>query len=172
VPLYQTTNCDTQFTNPVELVALQDDIKDIKIEEQNYDLFNKESIMMGILFITKKLKKMREEDSIQILEIVQFSLQTLLKYNTNEYMLEWYRKILEVLVTDQPDDVSILQSDQKIQFLVKLIQKVAQIAVEKANERKENPLSQVFVERVFELGLRYYEQQSNMMSDMTTRLFE
>lgn len=39
-----------------ELVKLSGDIVELKVEEPNFDLFNKESIMMGILIIVKKMK--------------------------------------------------------------------------------------------------------------------
>lgn len=127
---------------------------------------------MGLHFITKKLKKMKHEDSIQIMEIVQYTLQTLIKYNTNEYMLEWYRKVIDVLINDAVDDESRLLHEQKCQYLVKFIQKVAQISIEKVSERKENALSHAFVERVFEQSLQYFEQQTTMLSDHTMKLFE
>jgi hypothetical protein len=41
----------------LELVCLTDDIVELKVEEPNFDLFNKESVMMGILILVKKLKK-------------------------------------------------------------------------------------------------------------------
>ena len=53
---------------------MNDDIAELKVEEPNYDLFNKESIMMGIHFIIKKIKKMKQEESTQILEIVQYTI--------------------------------------------------------------------------------------------------
>jgi hypothetical protein len=46
------------------LVSLVDDIAELKVEEPNYDLFNKESLMTGTLLIAKKLKKMPQEEAI------------------------------------------------------------------------------------------------------------
>ena len=37
----------------------EEDIVELKIEEINYDMFNKESIMMGIHLIVRILKKMK-----------------------------------------------------------------------------------------------------------------
>ena len=53
----QEVKATTQYT-PDELIILNDEIVELKPEEPNYDLFNKESIMMGILIIAKKLKTM------------------------------------------------------------------------------------------------------------------
>ena len=41
-----------------ELVTLQDDIIELKIEEPNYDMFNKESVMLGVHYIVRRIKKM------------------------------------------------------------------------------------------------------------------
>ena len=54
----------------MELVTLNEDIVELKVEEPNYDLFNKESIMMGVLVLVKKMKQFSEEESIQILEVL------------------------------------------------------------------------------------------------------
>lgn len=56
--VWQATNCNTQFTNMKELVTLQDDIIELKIEEPNYDMFNKESVMLGVHYIVRRIKKM------------------------------------------------------------------------------------------------------------------
>jgi len=40
-----------------DLVTLQNDIVELKVEEPNHDLFNKESVMMGIYVLTKKMKE-------------------------------------------------------------------------------------------------------------------
>ena len=55
--VHQQLNSATQYT-PTELVNLVDDLVELKVEEPNFDLFNKETIMIGLLLIVKKLKKM------------------------------------------------------------------------------------------------------------------
>lgn len=37
---------------------------------------------------------------MQILEIVQYILLALFKFNSNDYLIEWLRKIIDVLVKD------------------------------------------------------------------------
>lgn len=40
------------------MITLNNDIVELKVEEPNYDLFNKESIMMGIKILVIKMKTM------------------------------------------------------------------------------------------------------------------
>jgi hypothetical protein len=51
------TNSQTVYTQP-DLVTLNEDIVELKVEEPNYDLFNKESVMMGIKLIVRRMKYM------------------------------------------------------------------------------------------------------------------
>jgi hypothetical protein len=55
----------TQYTPP-ELLPITDDIIEIKVDDTNYDMFNKESVLIGLLLATKKLKKMPAEQAIYI----------------------------------------------------------------------------------------------------------
>ncbi len=78
--------------------------------------------MLGVHFIVKRIKKMEHKDSVHIIEIIQYIIQTLLKYITNEYMIEWVRKVVDVLVTDdEGEDVSVLTNEQKYSFIVRMI---------------------------------------------------
>ena len=66
-------NIATQYTPP-ELITLTEDIIEIKIDDTNFDMFNKESVMLGLLLVAKKIKKMPSEETIQILESVTNSI--------------------------------------------------------------------------------------------------
>lgn len=39
-------------------------------------------------------------------------------------MIEWVRKVVDTLVTDEEGDVSMLTNEQKYSFIVRMIQKV------------------------------------------------
>lgn len=82
------------------MVKLTEDIVELKVEEPNYDLLNKESIMMGVLLLVKKMKLLPQEEAMQLLEIMQYIFSGLVKLNLNEYIIEWLRRIVEVLVID------------------------------------------------------------------------
>ena len=53
----------TQYTQP-DLITLNDDILEVKVEEANADLFNKESILLGLLLIARKLKRLPNEEAV------------------------------------------------------------------------------------------------------------
>jgi hypothetical protein len=59
---------------PPDLLTLNDDIIDIKIDDTNYDMFNKETVLMGLVLVTKKLKKMTGDQAIYIQEPVSLSI--------------------------------------------------------------------------------------------------
>lgn len=63
----------TTYTPP-ELLAIKDDLIDIKVDDTNYDMFNKESVILGLLLVTRKLKKMPAEQAIYIQEAVSQSI--------------------------------------------------------------------------------------------------
>jgi hypothetical protein len=53
-------NQATQYTQE-DLVTLNDDIVEIKLDDNNIDMFNKESILLALTLISKKLKKLQNE---------------------------------------------------------------------------------------------------------------
>ena len=77
---------------------------DIKIDDTNYDMFNKESILLGLLLVVKKFKMMPPVQSVQILDSIQNSIIDLLKYNFNEYIIEGVRKIVDVIIEDKEEE--------------------------------------------------------------------
>jgi hypothetical protein len=62
-------NLNTQYTPP-ELLILNEDVIDVKIDDTNFDMFNKETIMIGLQLVVRKMKKMAPEEAVQILEPV------------------------------------------------------------------------------------------------------
>jgi hypothetical protein len=91
---------------------------------------------------------MSNEEAVQVLEIVQYIVHALLKFNSNEYIIHWLKKIIDVLITDTPGDISKLQNEQKCFFLKKILEIFTP-------ERKE--ISSSLVDSIFEQGIRFLE---------------
>ncbi len=66
---------------------------------------------MGILILAKKMKMFPQEEAIQILEILQYIFSGLFKFHQNEYITEWLRRIVDVLIKDSFSDRSKLLGD-------------------------------------------------------------
>ena len=62
--------------------------------------------MLGLLLVARKLKKLPNEESVTLLDHFQSCVQYLLKYNLNEYILEGIRRVVDVVIEDEADDVS------------------------------------------------------------------
>eukprot|EP00347_Sterkiella_histriomuscorum_P010775 403374964 len=170
--LHQACTADTVYSQPIEYHGTQsspDEIAELKVEEPNYDLFNKETLMLGLLHIVKRIKKMPQEQSIQILEIVQYIIQTLIKYNTNEYIIEWLRKVVDELIDDDDQDVSKLVMEQKASYVNKILSKIQDI---QTPERKDTATTNQLIESIFEQSIRFLEKQHTFLNEHTVRLFE
>lgn len=90
-------------------------------------MFNKESILLGLLIITNKMKKLPNEQAIYILENVSNSVQYLLKYTVNEYIIEGVRKIVDVIIDDELDDQSKFLPERKAEFVRLMILKIGEL---------------------------------------------
>jgi hypothetical protein len=55
--LHMTNSHTTQYT-PAELIQINDDTIDIRVDDTNLDMFNKESVILGLLLVVKKMKKL------------------------------------------------------------------------------------------------------------------
>lgn len=119
-------NIQTEYT-PAELLPINKDIIDIKLDDTNYDMFNKESVLIGLLLVTKKLKKLPNEQAIHILESVSNSVQYLLKYNFNEYIIEGIRKVIDVIIEDEVDDQSTFLMEKKAEFVRIMLSKIGEL---------------------------------------------
>ena len=91
-------NCSTKYTQVEGLVNLTNDIIEIKVDDTNYDMFNKETILIGLMLVAKKLKRMPNEEAIYILDNFISSVQYLIKFNMNEYIIEGVRKVIDILI--------------------------------------------------------------------------
>jgi len=73
---------------------------------------------------------------MQVLESFQISIQYLLKYNTNEYILEGVRKIIDIIIEDREDDVTKFLPDKKAEYVKLMLSKIGEI---QSSEKKDNP---------------------------------
>ena len=73
---------------------------------------------------------------MQVLESFQISIQYLLKYNTNEYILEGVRKIIDIIIEDREDDVTRFLPDKKAEYVKLMLSKIGEI---QSSEKKDNP---------------------------------
>jgi hypothetical protein len=73
---------------------------------------------------------------MQVLESFQISMQYLLKYNTNEYILEGVRKIIDIIIEDSEDDVTRFLPDKKAEYVKLMLSKIGEL---QTSEKKDNP---------------------------------
>jgi hypothetical protein len=61
-------NLSTKYTQAEGLINLTDDIVDIRVDDTNFDMFNKETVLIGLKLVASKLKRMPNEDAIYVLD--------------------------------------------------------------------------------------------------------
>ena len=151
---FMINNALTEYTSP-DLITITDDLIDFKVDDTNYDMFNKESVLIGLLLVAKKLKKMSNEDAIYIQDNVGLSTQYLIKHNMNEYIIEGVRKVVDVIINDEEDDMSKLLPEKKADLVKMMISKIGEL--QGVQERKDNPNTIILIERIFEQGVHFLE---------------
>jgi hypothetical protein len=139
-------NCSTKYTKAEGLINLTDDIIEIKVDDTNYDMFNKETILIGLMLVAKKLKRMPNEEAIYILETFISSVQYLIKFNMNEYIIEGVRRVIDILIEDKPEDVSRLTPEKKYELVRYMINKISELT----NERKDTGKTNELIIKIFE----------------------
>jgi hypothetical protein len=139
-------NCSTKYTKAEGLINLTDDIIEIKVDDTNYDMFNKETILIGLMLVAKKLKRMPNEEAIYILETFISSVQYLIKFNMNEYIIEGVRRVIDILIEDRPEDVSRLTPEKKYELVRYMINKISELT----NERKDTGKTNELIVKIFE----------------------
>jgi hypothetical protein len=144
--LHMPNNCSTKYTKAEGLVNLTDDIIEIKVDDTNYDMFNKETILIGLMLVAKKLKRMPNEEAIYILESFISSVQYLIKFNMNEYIIEGVRRVIDILIEDKPEDVSRLTPERKYELVRYMINKISELT----NERKDTGKTNELIVKLFE----------------------
>ena len=152
-------NCSTKYTQVEGLVNLTNDIIEIKVDDTNYDMFNKETILIGLMLVAKKLKRMPNEEAIYILDNFISSVQYLIKFNMNEYIIEGVRKVIDILIEDKPDDVSRLTPEKKYELVRYMIQKISDLT----NERKDTGKTNELIIKIYEQAVRVLEMQTSLM---------
>ncbi len=67
-------NVATKYTQAEGLINLTDDIVEIKVDDTNFDMFNKETVLIGLKLVAKKLKKIPVEEAIHVLDTLYSSI--------------------------------------------------------------------------------------------------
>jgi hypothetical protein len=136
-------------------------------------MFNKESVLLGLLLVARKIKKLPNEESVTLLDHFQSCVQYLLKYNLNEYILEGIRKVVDVVIEDEADDVSKFLPEKKADYIRMMLAKAAELGLNNNNLPKDQQNQYTkFIEKIFEQGVRFLESQGSLMHEYSLRLFE
>jgi hypothetical protein len=131
-------------------------------------MFNKETILIGLMLVAKKIKRMPNEEAIYILETFISSVQYLIKYNLNEYIIEGVRKAINILIEDKPEDVSRLTPERKYELIRYMYNKITDLT----NERKDAGKTNELIVKIYEQSIVVMEMQTSLMQDYSVKLFE
>ncbi len=113
---------------------------------------------------------MRSEEAGLIHENLRESIQYLIKYNLNEYIIEGIRKVVDIIINDKEDDVMKLLPDRKAELIKHMISKIGEL--QGVLDRKDNQNTIILIERIFEQGVKFLEMQSSLMHEYSIRIFE
>ena len=98
---------------------------------------------------------MRSEEAGLIHENLRESIQYLIKYNLNEYIIEGIRKVVDIIINDKDDDVMKLLPDRKAELIKHMISKIGEL--QGVLDRKDNQNTIILIERIFEQGVKFLE---------------
>ncbi len=152
--LHMTNNVSTKYTQAEGLINLTDDIVEIKVDDTNYDMFNKETILIGIMLVARKLKKMPSEEAIYVIENLISCIQYISKYNLNEYIIEGMRQVIDILIDDKPEDETRLAPEKKIEFVRYMVNKINDLIIDRKDTGKTNEL----IVKIYDQAVRVLEQ--------------
>lgn len=148
-----TNNVSTKYTQAEGLINLTDDIVEIKVDDTNFDMFNKETILIGFMLVARKLKRMSSEEAIYVLESLISCVQYISKYNLNEYIIEGMRQVIDVLIDDKPEDETRLAPEKKIEFVRYMVNKITDLL----NERKDTGKTNELIVKIYDQAVRVLE---------------
>jgi hypothetical protein len=148
-----TNNVSTKYTQAEGLINLTDDIVEIKVDDTNFDMFNKETILIGFMLVARKLKRMSSEDAIYVLESLISCVQYISKYNLNEYIIEGMRQVIDILIDDKPEDETRLAPEKKIEFVRYMVNKITDLL----NERKDTGKTNELIVKIYDQAVRVLE---------------
>jgi hypothetical protein len=124
--LHMPNNHSTKYTGP-DLITLNDDIVEIKVDDTNYDMFNKETIIMGLMIVARKLKRLPNDEAIYILDNFVSAIQYLIKFNLNEYIIEGVRQIIDIIIEDKPEDATRFTPERKYDLVRYTVAKISEL---------------------------------------------
>lgn len=162
-------NVSTKYTQAEGLISLTDDIVEIKVDDTNFDMFNKETVLIGLMLVARKLKRIPAEEAIYVLESLISCIQYITKYNLNEYIIEGVRQIIDILIEDKAEEEETrLTPERKYELVRYMINKIADLLAERKDTGKTNEL----IVKIYDQAVRVLEQQTNLMQDSSLKLFE
>lgn len=134
-------NVSTKYTQAEGLISLTDDIVEIKVDDTNFDMFNKETVLIGLMLVARKLKRIPAEEAIYVLESLISCIQYITKYNLNEYIIEGVRQIIDILIEDKAEEEETrLTPERKYELVRYMINKIADLLAERKDTGKTNEL--------------------------------
>lgn len=83
------------------------------------------------------------------------SIHFLLRFDNNEYIIEQLRKVIDVLVLDQEDDLTKFLPERKADYIKAMLSKIGEL--QSVTERKDNQQTLQLIEKIFEQGIRFLE---------------
>jgi len=73
------------------------------------------------------LKKLPNEEAVVIQDDLNNCIMFLFKHNLNEYIIEGVRKVVDIIVIDEEDDVSKLLPEKKADLIKLMISKIGEL---------------------------------------------
>ena len=73
------------------------------------------------------MKKLPNEEAVVIQDDLNNCIMFLFKHNLNEYIIEGVRKVVDIIVIDEEDDVSKLLPEKKADLIKLMISKIGEL---------------------------------------------
>lgn len=96
------------------------------------------------------MKKLPNEEAVVIQDDLNNCIMFLFKHNLNEYIIEGVRKVVDIIVIDEEDDVSKLLPDKKADLIKLMISKIGELQGASAERKDSQSSAVVLIERLFE----------------------
>jgi hypothetical protein len=126
---------------------MNEDVIEIRVDDTNFDMFNKESILLGLQILAKRMKKLPNDEAVYLIENFNVALQSLVKFDPNEYIIEGIRKVVDIMIQDEPDDISKILPEKKAEAVKLMLSKIPELSAERKEGAKE---TNQLIEKIFE----------------------
>jgi len=153
------------------------DIFLIKIEEPNYDHFNKETVMMGVILLSKKLKEFPSKEAFAIYDNLQLLHVALFKLNYNEYVIDKMRESISILIGEQPNQLIELLFEHKLMLVNKIVARLIDLLENRQDHHSHQNHQHSYqvsllVDNIFEQAVDFVASQSSIQSQQMNGLME